>query len=41
MTKRPYSPPDIAWVEDVEVKRNLASACAKADPFHCGDALTS
>lgn len=35
--KRPYSPPDIAWIEEVEVKRNLAAACAKADPFRCSD----
>ena len=35
--KRPYSPPGIAWIEEVEVKRNLAAACAKADPFRCSD----
>lgn len=35
--KRTYSPPDIAWIEEVEVKRNLAAACAKADPFRCSD----
>lgn len=35
--RRPYSPPDIAWIEMVEVRRNLAAACAKADPFRCSD----
>ena len=35
--KRPYAPPDIAWSENVEVKRNLASACLKSDPFGCPD----
>lgn len=35
--KRPYAPPDIAWIEEVEVRRNLAAACAKADPFRCSD----
>jgi len=37
VTRRPYSAPEIAWIEMVEVRRNLAAACAKADPFRCAD----
>ena len=30
-----YEPPGIAWEEDVDVRVNLAAACAKANAFSC------
>lgn len=36
-SRRRYSAPEIAWIEMVEVRRNLAAACAKTEPFACSD----
>lgn len=30
-----YEPPGIAWEEDVDVRVNLAAACAKATSVSC------